>query len=227
MHPLQLPGVHYSIIPAQCCTVHPTRCWAPWGAETSTASSGSSPAQRWLGMGLKLCTQSGSASRDQTRDHWGCQGSLWCAGCTPYNDRTQRGAANPTSGGWFMAEGRCDQQPLQLREAGKACGDGFPVSSNTVNRNTTFQLGRDYLVRDICQKKRLQFLLKISWYLQESLLCIVTIPLRVVLWFLCLLGVTDAQALLLPLPQTSPAGSSHPLNPTRQLGATLAKYLGP
>lgn len=80
-----------------------------------------------------------------------------------------------------MAEGRYDQQPLQLREAGKACGDGFPVSSNTVNRNTTFQLGRDYLVRDICQKKRLQFLLKISWYLQESLLCIVTIPLRVVL----------------------------------------------
>lgn len=53
-----------------------------------------------------------------------------------------------------MAEGRCDQQPLQLREAGKACGDGFPVSSNTVNRNTTFQLGRDYLVRDICQKKK-------------------------------------------------------------------------
>lgn len=222
MHPLQLPGVHYSIIPAQCCTVHPTRCWAPWGAETPTASSGSSPAEM-AGNGVKV----GYSVRlwDQTRDHWGCQGSLWCAGCTPYNDRTQRGAANPTSGGWFMAEGRYDQQPLQLREAGKACGDGFPVSSNTVNRNTTFQLGRDYLVRYL--PKRLQFLPKISWYLQESLLWIVTIPPRVVLWFSCLLGMRDAQVLLLPLPQTSPAGSSHPLNPTRQLGATLAKYLGP
>lgn len=55
-----------------------------------------------------------------------------------------------------MAQGRYDQQP-QLKEAGEACGDGFPVCRNMISRNMGFQLGRDYQVRYL-PKRRLQFL---------------------------------------------------------------------
>lgn len=217
MHPLQLPGGHYFTIPAQCCTVHPTRCWATWGAETPTVSSGSSPAQGWLGMGLKSSTQSGPASETRPLGLLGepvvCwlqslqwQDPAWCCWshkCEPSH----------TSGGWFMAEGRYDQLPLQLREAGEACGDGFPVSSNMVNDPSAWKR----LCGEASAKERVTVPTQISWYMQECLLRIVTTPLRVALWFLCLLGVRDAQALLLPLAKTSPAGSSHSLNSTRQV----------
>lgn len=83
-----------------------------------------------------------------------------------------------------------------------------------VNKNMTLQLKKIlFIVGEISAKENVMVPTQISWYMQESLLRIVTIPLRVVLWFLCLLGVRDAQALLLPLAQTSPAGSSHPLTP--------------
>lgn len=112
-----------------------------------------------------------------------------------------------------MAEGRYDQLPLQLREAGEACGDGFPVSSNMVNDPSAWKR----LCGEASAKERVTVPTQISWYMQECLLRIVTTPLRVALWFLCLLGVRDAQALLLPLAKTSPAGSSHSLNSTRQV----------
>lgn len=83
MHPLQFPGGQYFILPAQCCIVHPTRCWAPRGTETPTVSSGSSPAQRWLGMGLKSGTQSGPASETKPETTGAAKGACGVLAALP------------------------------------------------------------------------------------------------------------------------------------------------
>lgn len=82
---------------------------------------------------------------------------------------------------------------------------------------------------EISAKEKVTVPAQISWSMQEPLLRNVSIPLRVVLWFLCLLRVRDAQTLLLPLAQTSPAQAT-PSTPQSSSGIAwlniwVPKYL--